>query len=91
VYLTPNATTDGGTKTFLHKELGLSSTGDPAVDERLSKDAYNEDAWHLVDRVGNLFNRCVMFRGKRSHISDRYFGTNMETARLFQTFFFNDT
>jgi hypothetical protein len=91
VYLTPNAPTDGGTKTFLHKELGLSSTEDPVVDERLNKDAYNEDAWHLVDRVGNLFNRCVMFRGKRSHISDRYFGTNMETARLFQTFFFNDT
>jgi hypothetical protein len=43
-----------------------------------------------MDRVGNIYNRCVLFRGKRSHISDRYFGDSLETGRLFQTFFFDD-
>ena len=89
IFLTPNAPTDGGTKTFIHKETGAAFRGDVSEDV-LNLDSRKEENWHLLDRVGNVYNRCVMFRGKRNHISDRYFGTTLDNARLFQTFFFDD-
>jgi len=89
VFLTPGAPCDGGTKLYQHKVSGVSYS-DHALEEVLNRDSTNEDAWHIVDTVGNIYNRCVLFRGKRSHKSDRYFGDSLENARLFQTFFFND-
>jgi glycosyltransferase involved in cell wall biosynthesis len=90
VFLTPNAPIDGGTKLFIHKETGISYRSTDEMENVLNADSAREGAWHCVDRVGNLYNRCVLFRGKRNHISDRYFGTCLEDGRLFQTFFFDD-
>ncbi len=90
IFLTPNAPIDGGTKLFIHKETGISYRSTDEMEAVLNKDSAREEAWHQVDRVGNIYNRCVLFRGKRSHISDRYFGSCLEDGRLFQTFFFND-
>jgi hypothetical protein len=44
--------------------------------------------WELVDRVGNVFNRLILFNSKKYHMSMDYFGDNRENGRLFQTFFF---
>ena len=90
VFLTPNAPIDGGTKLFIHKETGISYRSTDEMEKVLNLDSAREEGWHCVDRVGNLYNRCVLFRGKRSHISDRYFGDCLENGRLFQTFFFDD-
>lgn len=91
IFLTPNAPPDGGTKIYLHKETGLTRTyGNKDLEDLLNKDSGNESAWHILDRIGNLFNRAVFFRGKMSHMSDRYFGTTPEDGRLFLTFFFDD-
>lgn len=89
IYLTPDAPVDGGTKLYVHKKTGLTRTYNDEEEELLNKDSYNFDAWDMIDRVGNRFNRCVLFRGRHTHISDRYFGTCLEDGRLFQTFFFN--
>ena len=89
VFLTPDAPTDGGTKTFIHKQTGATFKHD-TTEEILNMDSRKEENWHLLDRIGNVYNRCVIFRGKRNHISDRYFGTSLNDAHLFQTFFFND-
>lgn len=89
VYLTPDAPVDGGTKTYVHKETGLLKTDDKEMDDRLNKDAYNTDAWDVLDKIGNRFNRAIMFKGRYNHMSDKYFGTCLEDGRLFQTFFFN--
>ena len=91
IYLKPNPPSDGGTILFRHKESGISYThGDSKLEEMLNKDSRNIDAWHAVDTIGNNYNRCVLFRGKQSHMSNKYFGTSLENARLFQTFFFDD-
>ena len=45
--------------------------------------------WEMVDRIGNVFNRCVMYRADNYHVSLDYFGKNMYDGRLFQVFFFN--
>jgi len=91
VYLTPDAPIDGGTKLYIHKETRWSIADTDEKDNRLNQDSRNEEAWHIVDRIGNLYNRAVLFRGRNSHMSDRYFGTDLNTGRLFQTFFFNDS
>lgn len=85
-YLTPNAPISGGTALYMHKRTG----------ERLSdgKDDHGEDGydytkWEVVDRIGNIYNRLVLYPGKLFHASIDYFGNSFETGRLFQTFFFN--
>lgn len=91
VFLTPNAPKNGGTKFFIHKETGKSYADTSEIEDIMNKSTYKPNDWELVDTVGNIYNRCVLFRGKRSHISDMYFGKNLNDGRLFQTFFFNDS
>ena len=78
LYLTPNAPIDSGTLFF--KE---GSKPDPDEDD------YGD---YIVDHVGNIYNRIVLFRGKylphRSNIAG--FGDSLETGRLTQHFFFNE-
>ena len=45
--------------------------------------------WELVDTIGNVYNRLVLYPGDLFHASLDYFGKDLETGRLFQTFFFN--
>lgn len=45
--------------------------------------------WEETDRVANVFNRFVMFDGRRYHSSLPYFGNSKETGRLFLCVFFN--
>ena len=45
--------------------------------------------WEIVDRVGNVFNRLIMYRADNYHVSLDYFGKDMYDGRLFQVFFFN--
>jgi hypothetical protein len=45
--------------------------------------------WDMVDRLGNLYNRLVLYRGDTYHTSLDYFGSNAIDARLFQLFFFD--
>lgn len=91
IYLTPNAPLDSGTTFYRHKWTGLESVpeGDTRNEARLNDDSQRLSEWDVVDVVANKFNRLVMFNGRRSHMSTRYFGKGLETGRLFQTFFFN--
>jgi len=54
-------------------------------------DTYSQDMtkWNLIDRVGNVFNRLILFDSKRFHMSMDYFGDSKENGRLFQVFFFS--
>ena len=45
--------------------------------------------WEQVDKVGNIFNRLILFNAKRFHMSLDYFGNSKENGRLFQVFFFS--
>jgi hypothetical protein len=80
-YLTPNAPPDTGTSFFRHKEFGdrymLNTVYDP----------YNKDIWEEVDRVGNVFNRLVLYRSTLFHRATNYFGKSIRDGRLFQVFF----
>ena len=47
-------------------------------------DAYDRDKWEEIDRIGNVYNRCVIFDANRYHCATQYTGD-----RLFQEFFFD--
>jgi len=82
-YLTPDAPLTSGTGIFRHKktkEIEYNTT---------EYDGSDYSQWELVDTVGNVFNRIVIYNGRLFHASLDYFGTDKLTGRLFQTFFFN--
>ena len=54
-------------------------------------DTFSQDLtkWEVVDTVGNVFNRLILFNAKRYHMSMDYFGKDKTDSRLFQVFFFS--
>lgn len=95
-YLTPDAPVTAGTGIFRHKETGwMNFDYKRERDEEYLKQAppghHSQDytKWEMVDRVGNVFNRLIMYRADNYHVSLDYFGKDMYDGRLFQVFFFN--
>ena len=95
-YLTPDAPLSGGTGLFRHKPTGLSMAPrleDGSYDRELLasiyKDSQDMTKWEMVDRIGNKYNRLIMYRGDHFHMSLDYFGQDLYDGRLFQTFFFD--
>jgi hypothetical protein len=79
LFLTPDAPLTSGT--------GFYKLKDPSTDP--SKFSQDLTKWDLVDQVGNVFNRLVLFNSKRYHMSMDYFGSDLLDSRLFQVFFFS--
>lgn len=99
VYLTPNAPVESGTSFFKSKVTG--ATAFPNIEDRqeeyhatfrgLSKDLnfYDKTQFELIDTVGNVYNRLVLFNAKAIHAAAEYFGDSIENARFFHLFFFD--
>lgn len=79
IYLCPNAPVECGTSTFQSKP-GVSLNTSPILDGAW---------WDEKDRVGNVYNRCILFNGHQTHSVSGYFGDTEETRRLVQLFFFD--
>ena len=91
LYLTPNAPVDSGTGIFRYKD-GTRTVSEARVKDNVKLlDSHSQDytKWELVDKVGNIFNRLILFNSTQYHASLEYFGTNKENGRLFQVFFFS--
>jgi len=92
LFLTPNAPLTSGTGFYqfydgcCYDELDMHFNGSKIVTDRFSQDITK---WKLVDSVGNIFNRLILFNSKRFHMSMDYFGDSKENGRLFQVFFFS--
>lgn len=82
-YLTPDAPISGGTGLFMHKK-----TGARMAHELESYESQDMTKWEMVDRIGNRYNRLVLYRSDLFHTSLDYFGSDLQTGRLFQLFFF---
>lgn len=89
LFLTPDAPYNTGTSFFAHKETRLRI---PRTQEEVYKvfDGGNYDStkFELVDTVGNVYNRLVIFHSKQLHSASCYFGKHIKDSRLFQIFFF---
>jgi hypothetical protein len=82
-YLTPDAPHTGGTGLFRHRATGQHRR------ETTDWEGYDYTKWDLFDRIGNRYNRLILYRGDLFHASLDYFGDQPDNCRLFQTFFFD--
>jgi hypothetical protein len=89
--MTPNAPLSSGTA-FYKFHNGTTCKRDMEIlDNKSDTDKFSQDMtkWQLVDKVGNVFNRLILFNSNRFHMSMDYFGDSKENGRLFQVFFFS--
>ncbi len=92
VYLTPDAPHSSGTAFYKYipdqtmTKIEMDEIGN---EKEIDRDSQDMTKWELVDRIGNVFNRLILFDSTRFHMSMDYFGHSKETGRLFQTFFFS--
>jgi hypothetical protein len=96
IYLTPDAPLSAGTGLFRHKPTGLNGYvfAHHTKEENdkvplYSTDYYDYTKWDMIDKVGNVYNRLILYRGDLFHVSLDYFGKDINDGRLFQTFFFD--
>jgi len=90
IFLTPEPEiSTGGTVFYKHKKTGLFKDNNDE-DKKILDDSSNSISdWESTDTVGNIFNRCLIFKGKYNHKSNKYFGDCLKNGRLFQIFFFD--
>lgn len=92
LYMTPDAPLSAGTAFYKFREDDAACNEDAIlIDNKKETDRFSQDMtkWELVDKVGNVFNRLILFNANRYHMSLDYFGDSLENARLFQVFFFS--
>jgi hypothetical protein len=91
LYMTPDAPVSAGTGFYKYKD-GTTYESDMKIMENKDEiDSFCQDMtrWEQVDKVGNIFNRLILFNSKRFHMSLDYFGNSKGNGRLFQVFFFS--
>lgn len=92
LFLTPRAPVDCGLSLFRSREFGMRREPQdrPDLVHKMYGDRLlDRSAWEEVDRIGNVYNRLVIWDAKLVHSATGYFGHNLETGRLFQIFFFD--
>ena len=91
LYMTPNASLSSGTAFYKFLDGTTCERDQKIMNNKTETDISSQDMtkWQLVDRVGNVFNRLILFDSKRFHMSMDYFGDSKENGRLFQVFFFS--
>ena len=99
VYLTPNAPSDSGTSFWQHRETGLTAKptrqhalrlGSTPTELQLllDQDGWKRTSWIETDRIGNVYNRALMFQAGLFHSATHHFGNNLRNGRLYQSFHF---
>jgi len=95
IYLTPNAPPNCGTSFFRHKNYKIRNSSIFSKSDWYKSDLNHKEPhldktqWEIVDSVGNVYNRLVIFDAQYIHAVTEYFGEDINNSRLFQLFFFN--
>jgi hypothetical protein len=99
IYLAPNAPYWTGTSFYAVKnydagELGSANSirhnSHPELDLAFNQHTFvDRSPYELVDTVGNVFNRLVIWDAGLIHSVSEYCGWDIASSRLFQIFFFD--
>jgi FkbM family methyltransferase len=94
IYLTPDAPPNTGTSFYRHKKYksmnGWEIFKNKDWYEGTIKEYHTDpEPWEMVDSIGNVYNRLVIFKSTNIHAVTEYFGENINDSRLFQLFFFD--
>lgn len=91
VFLTPDAPVEAGLTLVRSRVTGTRTCPeDPAqISATYDGNYFDSTKWETVDKIGNRYNRLVIWNGRLNHAPSCYFGTTIENARLFWVFFFD--
>lgn len=91
LYLTPDAPLSSGTAFFKFHDGSFGVADGKILNNKKEVDRFSQDMtkWSMVDSVGNVFNRLILFNANNYHMSLDYFGDRKDNSRLFQVFFFS--
>jgi hypothetical protein len=99
IFLSPDAPVSTGTATYKSKITGVSKIDDTNYSEELYKKTfsgygdninfYDNSSYELVDKIGNVYNRLLLFDSKYIHAATEYYGNDINNSRFFQLFFFD--
>lgn len=91
LFLTPDAPLSAGTAFYRFYDGAMSQEDSNLLKNQELVDRFTQDLtkWEMVDQIGNVFNRLILFDAHNYHMSMDYFGDTKENGRLFQVFFFS--
>jgi hypothetical protein len=95
IYLSSDAPPECGTSFFRHKETKIRHNAEIDWKNGQELKVFNQHTfldktpYELVDTIGNVFNRLVIFDGGLIHSASQYFGWDIASGRLFHMFFFD--
>jgi hypothetical protein len=92
LFLTPDAPIEAGLSFLRGRDTGLhrrSPDADLMMRTFGGGAEFDRARWEEIDRVGNRYNRLVLFDALVAHGASAYFGTTVRDGRLFQNFFFD--
>lgn len=79
IYLTPDSPIESGTTILksINSSIELKTT------------RFDITKWKIIDKIGNKFNRILIFDCRQYHVPSSYFGINNIDGRLTQVIWFN--
>lgn len=89
IFLTPNAPPETGTTLYRSKHTLKTKVLKNEHNIVFKNGFLDSTEFDIVDVVGNVYNRLILFDSQQIHAASAYFGTNLENGRLFQLFFFD--
>jgi hypothetical protein len=89
LFLTPDAPVQTGTCLLRSKHTKKMKVAPEEASTVFRNGFLDPTEFDVVDVVGNVYNRLVLFDSKTIHAASEYFGTTKENGRLFQLFFFD--
>lgn len=89
IYLTPDAPPQTGTSFYRSRHTRKMKVDGNEQGIVFRNGFLDPTEFDLVDTVGNVYNRLILFDSKLIHSASEYFGTNLQNSRLFQLFFFD--
>lgn len=89
IYLTPDAPPNSGTSFFRSKHTLKMKSSRDEYSIVYPKGHLDGSDFEMVDTIGNVFNRLVLFDAQFIHAATSYFGDTNDNCRLFQMFFFD--
>lgn len=89
IYLTPDAPPNSGTSFYRSKHTLKMKASVEEYGMVYPNGHLEGSDFEMVDTVGNVFNRLVLFDAQFIHAATSYFGDSDDNCRLFQMFFFD--
>jgi hypothetical protein len=90
IYLNIDPPYESGTSLLANKKSGARHVNQISnFAECFSGGFYDKTKFDVVDNIGNIFNRLIIFDSRSIHAASAYFGQKLHDGRLTHLFFFD--